>query len=220
MKNSSPSKPISTEFAAFAVAFDFLSHILLFPPEAKFLHGLKKESLLQSWPISPDNPSSRSGIAELQASLSDEPHTAARILTEEFMRLFSGPGAVLAPPFESLYLGKDKILFDLATIQVREYYRRYDLKIRNAGKVPDDHMGYELAFTAEICRHLAGEKTDGPRGAAGDLLAFLESHTLRWSDAFTGCILENAETSYYKGTALLLRGTLTALVDLLRSSRA
>lgn len=67
----------------------------------------------------------------------------------EFMRLFVGPLAPAAPPWESYFRDPDQVLFGEVTLSVREFYRACGLA--HDGRLneeADDHISLELDFMA------------------------------------------------------------------------
>ena len=51
-----------------------------------------------------------------------------------------------APLWESVYLGKEHLLFEEVTLAVRECYHHYGLSFIREGNEPDDHIVIELEF--------------------------------------------------------------------------
>ena len=67
----------------------------------------------------------------------------------EYTRLFIGPYSLPAPPWESVYVGEEGMLFQESTLQVRGYYRRFGLLPEEYPRVADDSLALELGFMAE-----------------------------------------------------------------------
>ena len=111
------------------------------------------------------------------------------------------------------------MIFQEQTLQVREWYRRFGLETEKLHKEPDDHIGLELSFLA----HLAGlglkalEDKD-EAGLEGSLQAqrqFLHDHPLKWIKFWSGSVEKHAKTDLYRGTAILTRGALMMLAEIL-----
>ena len=62
-------------------------------------------------------------------------------LQTDYARLFIGPAKVLTPPWESVYFSEERLVFQEETLQVREWYRRFDLQSVKLHAEPDDHVG-------------------------------------------------------------------------------
>lgn len=199
-------------FDGFSIACAFLGGILLDPPGEEFLRDLKDKDLIREWPVRPNNPDSELGISLLQKALEGNLDLLAKRLAEDFTRLFFGPDKAPVPPYESVYVGKEKILFDTSTLEVRDLYRRMGFRIRALNQVPDDHIGLEMAFLSRLCS-LSGTARRYDQNRLESLAAFLNTHTLRWVDRFTDLAAKYARSDFYRGTAFLLKGTLKALAE-------
>jgi TorA maturation chaperone TorD len=134
-------------------------------------------------------------------------------LNLDFTRLFIGLERTLAPPYESVYLGKEHTLFELCTLKVREFYRRFDIHFSPGHNIPDDHLGFELSFCASLCqKHSEAldprtKKSNLDTDYRGGLEQFLSHHLLLWINPFTSDVVTNADTPYYRGIAYLTQGT-------------
>jgi len=134
----------------------------------------------------------------------------------DYTRLFIGLEKTLAPPYESVYLGKDHILFEKQTLEVRQFYQRFNLEIGRLHKEPDDHIGYELSFVSALCRVCSDAlKQSDPsclQEARNTLEQFLSCHLLKWVELFLSKVIENAETQYFRGIVYLTRGAIKSLL--------
>ncbi len=136
-------------------------------------------------------------------------------LAADYAHLFLGPGALLAPPWESVYFNDERLVFQVQTSQVRAWYRRFGLEAANDGREPEDHIGLELAFVA----HLSGLGLTALE--AGDdaaftetleaLRAFLNTHLLKWAPAWCRQVEAGASTAFYQAAARITRGVLAEL---------
>ena len=105
-------------------------------------------------------------------------------LRGEYTRLFVGPMEMDAPPWESIYLGEEGMLFQESTLKVRECYRRFGLLPEEYPRVADDSLALELGFMADLARRSADAFESGDadtldltlRGARD----FLTEHLLLW----------------------------------------
>ena len=133
----------------------------------------------------------------------------------DFASLFVGPDRTLAPPYESVYLGGEGLLFDAGTLDVRAHYARYGIEVARKGRVPDDHLSCELHFAAHLAglveaRLEAGDE-DGAIDVLADLKEFLEAHLGRWAPKFAARVEAGAKTGFYRDAAGLLRDTVENL---------
>ncbi|MGB3714837.1 MAG: molecular chaperone TorD family protein, partial [Candidatus Promineifilaceae bacterium] len=136
-------------------------------------------------------------------------------LKADYTRLFIGPGQVLAPPWESVFVKEGRMIFQEVTLQVRDWYRRYDLQTVKLYEEPDDHIGLELTFLA----HLAGlglaalKKQDDVEFAAvvEAQRGFLSEHVLRWTPIWCDQVGVYCRTDFFRGIALVVRGALAEM---------
>ena len=102
----------------------------------------------------------------------------------EYAELFVGPRPPLAPYYESVYLGANPRLFADVTMRVRAEYKAQGFQVDKRNHVPDDHIGYELAFMAQLCEREADahEAGDAEKVAATQVAQdnFLAIHLGVW----------------------------------------
>jgi TorA maturation chaperone TorD len=201
-----------TTLAACQLAYGFLAKALYEEPESTFIGYLFDEDLFADWPLDPTAPFSRTGLDLLRGFGKGWEQGKLVDLKWDYRQLFVGPDRLKAYPWESVYLGKDHILFDEQTVAVRQLYRQFGLQTSRQRREPEDHIGLELAFMTHLCSlGLATiEQTD--RAALVEHLNtqrdFLRDHLLRWAPAFAQAVIRQADTDYYRGVAYLLLGTL------------
>ena len=66
-----------------------------------------------------------------ERSVEDQPSFLDQ-LKSEYTKLLVGPGKMIAYPWESVYLGKENLLFQESTLRVRQFYRKYGYHPCNA----------------------------------------------------------------------------------------
>lgn len=121
-------------------------------------------------------------------------------LVGEYRRLFVGPGKKAAPPWGSVYLDRDQVIFGASTLQLRAWMRAHGVAQVADTTMPEDHLGYQLACAAWLARtkpELVGE--------------YLSLHVLTWAPHFLGIVEEEARHGFYRGLALLTRATLEGM---------
>lgn len=211
----------ATVFQAFQICFTFLSQVYLDSPHQEFIQQLVDDDLFSVWPLSSASSSTSTGLGQLQKFCSQWNPQQMEKLNLDYTRLFVGLEKTLAPPYESVFLGKEHTLFEACTLEVREFYRRFDVHINPIHKIPDDHLGLELAFCASLFqKHVdaseAKTKKD-PHQAdyRQGLEQFLSRHLLQWINPFTSIVISSADTLYYRGIAFLTLGTVTDCAEFL-----
>jgi TorA maturation chaperone TorD len=134
--------------------------------------------------------------------------------------LFIGVGKPLAPVWESVYFNEGRLIFQEQTLQVRNWYTRFGLQFEHLGNEPDDHMGVELLFVGHLAT-LAFKALEQGDGASADALLqnqrdFLTEHLLRWAPAWSGLVEKHAHTDFFQGLAILTRGALMTISQVLK----
>ncbi len=129
-------------------------------------------------------------------------------LKSEYNRLFIGPGPLPAPPWESVYLSKEKIIFDEHTLAVRDFYKRWKVVPTRINKEPDDHIGFELEFMAILISKSIRALEEGNMEELKDVIKgqveFLDNHLLVWIDEFSYKLTNSTVEPFYKGIGLFL----------------
>jgi TorA maturation chaperone TorD len=122
-------------------------------------------------------------------------------IMQDYAALFGGPGQLRAPPWESVYRTKEKLLFGEPEAAVRHFYRSFGLS-SVATTEPADHVALELAFLGR----LSGLAMDDPERLVPILAgqrAFVAEHLLSWLPAWSIDVSRHARCGFWK--------TLTAL---------
>ena len=213
------------ELQAYALALKLEATAFYLPPSEPFLTSLEGGNLFAEWPLAPDSPATARGIHLLRTTLaSASPADLLPVLRGEYTALFVGLEQVDAPPWESVYLSRDHLLFDEQTLQVRDFYARFGLQIPKIDREPDDHIGYELLFLAHLLEHAASALVEANRAEAALFLTaardFLVAHPQQWALLFAERVEHHGHTPYYRGFAYLLLGSLDALAVLLAGPAA
>lgn len=134
----------------------------------------------------------------------------------EFARLFLGPQHPAAVPYASFYLSETRQLMTEITIQVRGYYLDAGMAVTGLHRVPDDHIALELEFMAYLADEGVRNLESGDAVAASAAVARLENfyhvHLTKWVPLFADRVQEGAESDFYRGTALALKGVVALYV--------
>jgi TorA maturation chaperone TorD len=206
-----------------ALLFNLLGRLLYAFPEGDWLRSLYTNDVFKEAPFAMDQPEVIEGLALLDRwgrSPAGIDETSLQDLKIDNTRLFFGPGRVLAPLWESVYFTEERLVFQESTLDVRRWYQRYGLEPENLHKEPDDHIALEMAFIAHLASLSVEALETGDEDKCESLLLaqrdFANEHLLKWAAVWCQQVFENARTDFYKGIALLTRGALTELSQLLR----
>ncbi len=177
----------------FAFTARVLGALFYFAPDseqaAPLVTALTEGDWQQDWPL----PSGQlAPVAEILRQPSDE------ALPDAWQRLFIGPWALPAPPWGSVWLDRESVLFGDSTLALRQWMRDNGIAFEMAQNEPEDHFGTLLLLAA----WLAETGRDAERD---QLLAW---HLLPWSTRFLTLFVENAGHPFYRALGQLAQLTL------------
>ena len=120
----------------------------------------------------------------------------------EYRRLFVGPAARPAPPWGSVYMDRDSVVFGVTEIELARWMREKGLARQTDEKVPEDHIGLMLAQMAYLAR------------VRPELLQeYLEKHLMTWSHHFLGLLADATSNPFYHALAILTDASLEGLKE-------
>lgn len=209
-------------------AYDLLRQFYLREMEMKLYAFLRDEHVVRGFPFADEHELIREGLEQATNYL-DSPALSMEEAYDkvhwDFTRLFIGPEAPLAPPWESAYLSEYKLLFQKQTMEVRRIYRKYEFLPANYPHEADDHLGLEMEFMFHLAAQAKAALDEGNLEQASEQLKeqalFLEEHLLKWIPKLVEDILKSAETDFHRGMAKVLQGFLEvdhqAIAELLQA---
>lgn len=208
------------ELDAAAAAWTVLSTVFGREPEPAFVTAMRDPTQLASWPY--DDPDSATGIDLLvrsgRAADRGDPAEGLDALRQDHRRLFVGPRPLLAAPWESVHRSREGLVFDVQTLEVRQFYRRFGLESPHLNKEPDDHVALEASFVATLALRALDALERSRSAEAQELVAalsdFAAQHLLQWVPDLLVRVEEHGLTDYHLGMAGLTRGALRQLEDL------
>jgi len=158
-------------------------------------------------------------LIKVREAMKKDPEGTLDKLKSEYTYLFIGPNKLPAPPWESVYVTKERLIFQESTLKVRQAYLEYKFLPKNYPHEADDHLALELDFMAHLAG-LAGEKfEEGKVEEAKKVLLdqknFLEKHLLVWIGDFAEQIQESKTHYFYPQTAKLTARILKVDLDAL-----
>ncbi|TNH03916.1 Tat proofreading chaperone DmsD [Testudinibacter sp. TR-2022] len=126
------------------------------------------------------------GIAQGQAQLN-----------EDFQALFIGPNSLPAPPWGSVYLDKEAVIFGSSLLELRDFMQTYNIKLELAQNEPEDHFGLMLMMAAWLAENQPEQLNE-----------FLQQHLLTWSGRFLERLIAEQHHTFYRGLGLLSQALL------------
>lgn len=194
------------------MGYDVLRRLLIEEPTPELLNFLREQDLESLFPPVADA-EFNAALTMIENALSQSAFTAGDAAFEDlhwdFTRLFIGPETPPAPPWESVYVSKDKLLFQHCTREVKAVYQSFGWMMEEGENEAADHIGYELDFMFQQSQSVAEDLHRGVslNGAVARLRAqcdFLSQHLLAFCDEFCQNVQTHAQTDFYRGVALLL----------------
>lgn len=143
-------------------------------------------------------------------------------LKTDYSSLFNCANDIIAPPWESVYRDKHRLVRQDHTLKVRRFYKESGLVLSEQQTEPDDHIGYELLFTAYLTQKMAQAIEQGDQDTFQSYRKvkekFLKKHLLQWAPIFSNRVDCYAKTKFYQGLSWMLLGICRELADLYRIS--
>ncbi len=200
--------------------YSLLYKVFAREPDIELLNLLTAESAGEAFALlgSGDDTLARvpAFFAQLRGELNDEFVSEAR---GEFTRLFIGPIKLVAPPWESVYIGKESMLFQESTLAVRRFYQKYGLQPEGYPRVADDSLALELAFMSKLAERASTafgqEKREELLNALTGSSEFLTKHMLVWIPRFLERMSESPSNVLYPQLCLILSAFISADKDVL-----
>lgn len=180
---------------AIAATGKFLGSLLYFPPNSEqaqpLFQWLQTHAWMPEWPY---------GGTERLQQIADS--LAGNVASgesddEAFQRLFVGPYALPAPPWGSVYLDRESVLFGDSTLELRDWMRLHGIELHKVQAEPEDHIGLMLMMSAWLAEN------------SPELLEeFLATHLFTWVFRYLALLEQGAEHPVYQGIARLTKVTL------------
>ncbi|WP_324653588.1 TorD/DmsD family molecular chaperone [Georgenia sp. H159] len=202
----------TTQLEALDVAFSVLGRFHLEAPDEETLAAFWE--LLDEWPL-PGTAGATTGL-ELMRTARAAGEDAATIRADH-ARLYGHTAVARVAPYESVHRGKERLLFDEHTLQVRDTYRSLSLQAPRLNREPDDHLGLELDFLAQSCARALDALEQGSEPDAARYVRlgadFLRDHLLPWAPDMLERAVAAAGTRFMAGLAHLSLGALETYAE-------
>ncbi|MDG3088442.1 molecular chaperone TorD family protein [Vibrio hannami] len=124
-------------------------------------------------------------------------------LNHDFSELFEGVGDMPVPPWGSVYLDKERVLFGESTIAYRRFLEQNEVALDTGLREPEDHFGLMLLAFAFLL-----EKNNQEAG-----VMLMEKHFLPWGFVYLELLNNKSNNLYYKNLTNNVNEWLQKLVN-------
>lgn len=192
-----------------------------YPEKQDWFVSLLDSELFMDTPFAQERPEVQQGLVLLRSWI-DENRWGSREKTlldlqADATQLFHCTNTILAPPWESVYKTKDRLVMQEHTVKVRRFYRKHGLVLDEDLSEPDDHIGLELLFVSYLTQQMAEALEEEDWETFDKYLeakhVFLSDHLLQWALLFCSQVEKYAKTDFYHGMSLLLKGIILEMAD-------
>lgn len=157
-------------------------------PVAEAAKGLCDMDLENEWPFG-----SSSELAEAATLLEEARSYSLERLDREFHHLFVGPNHLDAPPWGSVYLDAESVVFGDSCIELVRWMRANGIALHESdSREPADQIGRMLVLLSWICENEPVLADD-----------YLELHLLTWAPKYFRRLKTAANDPFYRALAIL-----------------
>lgn len=183
-----------------------LGTILLDKPSSStvmpLLEGLASMDLPAEWPYGDE-----ATLERISQQLRRALKTAPADLDRDYHRLLVGPGKLAAPPWGSVYLDSESVLFGDSCIALGRWMRARGIELHEGeSREPVDHIGRMLVLLSWLCDNQPDR-----------VIPFMEEHLMTWAPRYFAQLEPAAAGTLYEPLGHLASLTLEG-VPLLRQS--
>lgn len=148
----------------------------------------------------------RSDLAKAAQHAGDQAFVDA--LRSDYSKQFLAPGDSSVRLWESAYVGKEGMVFQESTLDVRAFYHDAGFKLQVEKRFPDDHIAAMMDYMGRMAQRSYDAFADGDDDSVRTTLAtqelFAERHLLTWVDDFAAKVRENDEHGVYAAFATMM----------------
>lgn len=163
-------------------------------------------------------------LARLEKYFKGDKKIALDHIKGEYTHLLIGPHKLLAPPWESVYTSKERLLFQESTLEIRRRYVNHGFIPAEYPHVADDHLALELDFMASLSgmTEKAYQEQDMERmlQLLDEQKSFLKEHLLGWVPEFAEKIQESPTLYLYPNMATMLKEFLEIQLEVIEEVMA
>lgn len=196
----------------------FAGSMLLYEPSEECVADFWTNDLLRKLPVSSSNPNFIKAANQLKDSCIDRV-LCAKMLREDYIRLFTRKRHPLAPAYESFYRKTGLINLDIRQSSATDFYNSYGWKSKFNAKVKDDHLAIELLFlTRLIDKYIVLDDIPCQSEMGKEIRRFIDNHILSWVPVWNKNMQLHSKTLSFKGLGTLILACSEDLFSMFDSS--
>lgn len=171
--------PIATAFKMLGALFRSSPSDSALDPFFNILHARVLED---EWPLG-----NTTELMHIQAQMLAS--TRDQELDMHWQRLFIGPNHLEAPPWGSVYLDKEQVIFGDSAVELGLFLKQVGIQINTGMNEPEDHIGLMFWYIATFIENADDEK----------LKALLQEHMLPWAYRYLELLKIHAKAPFFEG---------------------
>ncbi|MDO6499206.1 TorD/DmsD family molecular chaperone [Photobacterium sanguinicancri] len=143
------------------------------------------------------------GFADFVCALTSEKKQA---LNDDFFLLFEGGEVMVAPPWGSVYLDKEQVVFGDSTVRLRQFLRANNIELNTGMREPEDQFGLMLfAISQLIEQSQAHQSQQNVPEVQQQVEALFTDHLLPWCIHYLSLVEKHSTTNTYQHLAVLVK---------------
>ncbi|WCG84644.1 Tat proofreading chaperone DmsD [Pectobacterium sp. A5351] len=146
---------------------------------------------LEEWPYGTVNEKKEINVFFNQKNFENES------IEQAYKRLFVGPELLAAPPWGSVYLDQENVLFGWSTIELRNWMHENNIENLLLCSEPEDHFGLMLMLVSWVAENNPNKLNE-----------LLNEHLLPWGSRYLEKLFACSDFPFYEGIAILTKLTL------------
>ncbi|MCL9774471.1 Tat proofreading chaperone DmsD [Vibrio methylphosphonaticus] len=150
-----------------------------------------------------DDATDDSAFAQWAQAVAEE---SSDVLNQDFFLLFEGGEAMYAPPWGSVYLDKEEVIFGESTVAYRQFLRQNGVELNTGMREPEDQFGLMLFAVSQFIEQ---------KQPLSVIKCLLTEHLFTWCYRYLDLVETHAQTNSYKQLALLATEWCLAVQELL-----
>lgn len=125
-------------------------------------------------------------------------------INSDFQRLFEGCDVMPAPPWGSVYLDREQVIFGDSTLRFRQFLLSNNIELNTGMREPEDQFGLSLFAMAMMIEQEKNEEL---------ITELLAEHLLPWAYHYLELVKKHSETGIYASLACVASDWLLALQE-------